>query len=130
VATFAARQKIIIVKTMVEELLARTRLEMSQIVAALDAVRSILTKVETADATRDTAAAMISLISPPMVRLRNELDLRRAPDDASNIVQFERPAVVSPIAQTPDIRNYLHAIRRSVQGGLILKLIGEARAMR
>jgi hypothetical protein len=71
---------------MVEELLARTSLEMGHIVSALDAVRSILAKVETADATRDTAAAMIGLINEAMVRLRDDLDMRWV--DASNVVQF------------------------------------------
>jgi hypothetical protein len=71
---------------MVDELLARTSLEMGHIVSALDAVRSILAKVETADATRDTAAAMIGLINEAMVRLRDDLDMRWV--DASNVVQF------------------------------------------
>ena len=71
---------------MVEELLARTSLEMGHIVSALDTVRSILAKVETADATRDTAAAMIGLINEAMVRLRDDLDMRWV--DASNVVQF------------------------------------------
>lgn len=86
-----------IAKMMVEELLARTRLEMSHIVAALDAVRSILAKVEAADATRDTAGAMIGLISEAVMRLRDDLDMRQAADDASNIVLFKRPMVVSPL---------------------------------
>jgi hypothetical protein len=89
---------------MVDELLARTSLEMGHIVSALDAVRSILAKAETADATRDTAAAMIGLINEAMVRLRDDLDMRQARDDASNVVQFKRPAVASQLTETFDIR--------------------------
>jgi hypothetical protein len=81
---------------MVEELLARTSLEMGHIVSALNTVRSILAKVEPADATRNTAAAMIGLINEAMVRLRDDLDMRQARDDASNVVLFKRPVIVSP----------------------------------
>ncbi len=89
---------------MVEELLARASLEMGHIVSALDVVRSILMKVETADVTRDTAAAMISLINEAMVRLRDDLDMRQARDDASNVVQFTRSVIVSQLTETFDIR--------------------------
>jgi hypothetical protein len=76
---------------MVEELLARTSLEIGHIVSALDIVRDILANLKTADATRDTAADMISLINEAMARLRDDLDMRQARDDASNVVQFKRP---------------------------------------
>ena len=89
---------------MVDELLARTSLEMGHIASALDIVRDILANLKTADATRDTAADMIGLINEAMVRLRDELDMRQAGDDASNVVQFKRPVVVSPLTETFDIR--------------------------
>jgi hypothetical protein len=49
---------------------------------------------------------MISLINEAMVRLRDELDMRQAGDDASNVVQFKRPVVVSgdrvPSSNSPE----------------------------
>jgi hypothetical protein len=77
-----------IAKTMVEELLARTRLEMSHIVSALEAVRGLLANVETVDATRDTAAGMIGILNEALVRLRDELDMRQVGNEASNIVEL------------------------------------------
>ena len=88
---------------MVEELLARTSLEMGHIVSALDVVRSILAKVETADVTRDTAAAMIGLINEAMVRLRDDLDMRQARDGVSNVVQFKRPVIASQLTDNGNI---------------------------
>jgi hypothetical protein len=73
---------------MVEELLARTRLEMSHIVSALEAVRGLLANVETVDATRDTAAGMIGILNEALVRLRDELDMRQVGNEASNIVEL------------------------------------------
>ena len=86
-----ATPNLLIAKKMVEELLARTSLEMGHIASALDIVRDILANLKTADATRDAAADMISLINEAMVRLRDDLDMRQARDDASNVVQFKRP---------------------------------------
>ena len=88
---------------MVDELLARTSLEMGHIVSALDAVRSILETLETADPARDTAADMIRLINEALVRLCDDLDMSQGRDDTSKVVQFKRPAIVSQPRETPDI---------------------------
>jgi hypothetical protein len=89
---------------MVDELLAHTSLEMGHIVSALATVRSILVNLETADVTRDTAADMIGLINDAIMRLRDDLDMRQARDDASNVVQFMRPVVISQLTETFDTR--------------------------
>ena len=89
---------------MVEELLARTRLEMGDVVSALDALRCILANLETADPARDTAADIVGLITDAMVRFRDDLDMRQARDEASNVVPFKRPVVASQPTETFDIR--------------------------
>jgi hypothetical protein len=95
--------------TIVEELLAHATLEMGHIASALDTVGSILANLETADATRETAADMISLISEAVTRLRDELNMRQARDmrqprdNPCNVVQFKRPMFTSAPSETFDI---------------------------
>jgi hypothetical protein len=81
---------------MVEELLARSRLELGHLMSALETVRSILANSdansETADRDRDceTAASIIGLVNEAMARLSNDLDILHAQGDASNVVQLNR----------------------------------------
>jgi hypothetical protein len=47
---------------------------------------------------------MIGLINDAIMRLRDDLDMRQARDDASNVVQFMRPVVISQLTETFDTR--------------------------